>query len=132
MLYQQNGQPQLPVQLLQGADKFGGGDGIQLGGGLVQQQQARLHGHNGGQIEQLLLPAGKGRRVPAEPFLNTEIAGHFRHAPADHRRVLPQAFQPEGQLVPHLVRDRLALGILHVNRSLPRGAVIQLSIALPL
>jgi hypothetical protein len=42
-----------------------------------------------------------------KPGLDTEEAGHLRHAAPDGGGVVPQALQPEGQLVPHLVGDDL-------------------------
>ena len=48
-----------------------------------------------------------------EPVLNAEIAGHFRHPGAHGLLVAAQAFQPEGQLMPDLVRHDLIVRVLH-------------------
>ena len=103
---------QLPVDAAHGGKKFRGGDGVELSGGLVQQQHRGLHHHHRRQIEQLLLPAGQAGNILIKPILNAEKGGHFRHTAADGGGVQPQTFQPEGQLVPHLVGDDLIVGIL--------------------
>ena len=46
MLGQDDGSTQFPVDFGQGLQKFGGGDGIQLRGGLVQYQHLGLHCHD--------------------------------------------------------------------------------------
>ena len=48
-----------------------------------------------------------------EPILNAKIASHFRHPAPHFLLVAAQAFQPEGQLVPDLIRDDLVIRILH-------------------
>ena len=48
-----------------------------------------------------------------EPVLDAEVAGHFRHAQAHGALVAAEAFQDEGQLVPHLVGHNLRIGVLH-------------------
>ena len=120
---------QLNVDLPDGIQKIRGGNGVQLAGRLVQHQNIRLHGHDGGQIEKLLLSAGQLRHIPVEPALDAEIAGHLRHPKAHGVRVGAQALQTEGQLVPHLVGDDLVIGILHdkadPGRLLPEGNIFQ-------
>ncbi len=113
VLREENGSAQLPVQSGDGVQKVSRGDGVQLTGGFVQNQHIRLHGHDGGQIQQLFLPPGKLRHVGVKPVLNAEIAGHFRHPQPHGGRVTAKALQAEGQLVPHLVGDNLAVRVLH-------------------
>ena len=108
-----DGSAQFPVQLAHGGDEIRRGNGIQLGGRLVQDEEFRLHDHDSSQVQQLLLTAGKGRNVLVEPALNAEIRRHFRHAPGDHRLGQTQIFQPEGQFMPDLVRHELMLRPLH-------------------
>ena len=48
-----------------------------------------------------------------EPVLDAEVAGHFRHAQAHGALVAAEAFQDEGQLVPHFVGHNLRIGVLH-------------------
>ena len=107
VLRQHHGGAQLPVDLPQHRQEVRGGDGVQLAGGLVQDQHVRLHGHDRGQVQQLLLSAGQLRHVPVKPVLDAEEGRHLRHPAADGGGVRPQALQPEGQLVPHLVGDDL-------------------------
>ena len=113
MLGDQNGGAQLPVDFFQCIQKIGGGNGVQLAGGLVQDQNFRLHDHHGGQIQQLLLPAGERRYLPVEPILDAEKAGHLRHPQPHDALLAAQVFQPEGQLVPHLIGDDLVVRVLH-------------------
>ena len=107
MLRQQDGGAQLTVDLAQHRQKVRRGDGVKLAGGLVQDQHVRLHGHDGCQIQKLLLAAGQLRHVLMKPPLDAEKRRHLRHAAADGGGVLAQALQPESQLVPHLVSDDL-------------------------
>ena len=107
MLRQHNGGAQLAVDLAQHRQKVRRGDGVKLAGRLVQNQHIRLHGHDGRQIQKLLLPAGQLRDTLIKPSLNAEKGCHFRHAAAYGGRILAQAFQPEGQLMPHLIGDDL-------------------------
>ncbi len=126
VLRQDDGGAQLPVDLPEGGQKIAGGDRVQLAGGFVQNQNRGLHGHDGGQIQKLLLPAGQLRHIFIKPGLNTEKAGHLRHSAADGGGVAPKAFQPEGQLVPHLVGDDLVVrGLLHEADLLALGALVQ-------
>ena len=45
--------------------------------------------------------------------LDAEVAGHLRHAQAHGALVAAEAFQDEGQLVPHFVGHDLRIGVLH-------------------
>ena len=51
--------------------------------------------------------------IPVEQLLQPEELRHLRHPQADGLLIQPQIFQPEGQLVPHLVGDQLAVRVLH-------------------
>ena len=86
---------------------------VQLSGGLVQHQHVRLHDHDASQVHLLFLTAGEGVDVPVEQLLQAEELGHLRHPQADSLLIQPQIFQPEGQLMPHLVGDQLAVRVLH-------------------
>ena len=112
MLNQQNGQRQLAVQLLQGGQKIARCDGVQLRGGLIQQQDIGLHHHHCGQAQQLLLPAGQGGNVALKPILDAEKACGFCYAAADDSLRQAHVFQAEGQLVPRLIGDNLLLRAL--------------------
>ena len=72
VLRQEDGGTQLPVDASQRLQKVGGGDGIQLTGGLVQDQHLGLHDHDGRQTQKLLLAAGKLLHRLVEPVLNAE------------------------------------------------------------
>ena len=113
MLCQKNGQPELAIDLLQCCNKIGGGDRVQLPGRLVQNEQARLHDHDAGKAEQLLLPARKLVCLFSEPIRNAEIIRHFAHAPPDCVTWHAEIFKPEGKLGIYPVRHDLAVRILH-------------------
>ena len=125
MLRQQDGGAQLAVDLAQHRQKVRRGDGIKLAGGLVQDQHVRLHGHDGRQIQQLLLTTGQLGDVFIEPPFDAEKRRHLRHTAADGGGVLSQTFQSEGQLVPHLVGDDLILRrLLHKADAGGLGALV--------
>ena len=107
------GKAHVRVEFADRCDKIGRRNGVQLAGGLVQDQQTRLHHHYGRQVQKLLLAAGKIRDVHLEPVFYVEIAGDLRHPAADDVLRHPQVLQPEGQLVPDLVRHYLMLRPLH-------------------
>ena len=107
--------------------KVRSGNGIQLGGGFIEKKNQRLHRHDGSQIQQLFLTAGKIGDIAAEPALDPEIAGHFRHAETDGLVILAEAFQTEGKLVPDFIRHDLIIGILQNIADLRRlGAEIHI------
>ena len=85
---------------------------IQLGSGLIQYQHIRLHGHDRPQVQNLLLATGQLGYFPHKPALYAEEIGHLRHPEADNPRIVTQAFQPEGQLMPYFIRNDLIVGIL--------------------
>ena len=58
------------------------------------------------------MPARQLKHAFAKPGLDAEKARHFGDPPADDLGAVTQAFQPKGELVPHLVSDDLPLGIL--------------------
>ena len=113
MLDDYDGQPHIPVQLVNSGDKLGGGDGIQLGGGFVQNKHPWLHHHNGGQVQKLLLSAGKARYRLIKPGFHVKIGGHFRNAAGNLRLGQAHVLQAEGQLMPDLIGNDLLLGPLH-------------------
>ena len=129
VLRDDNSGAKLHVDLPDGIQKVAGGNGVQLAGGFIQNQHLRLHGHDGGQIQKLLLAAGEIGHIPVEPVLNAKITGHLRHAAAHGGLITAQTFQPEGQLMPHLVGDDLVVGVLHdiadFGRLIPLGHVFQ-------
>ena len=122
MLGDDDGRAELGVDLAHGVEKIARGDGVQLARRLVKDQHLRLHRHDRGEIQKLLLPAGERGHVAVEPVLNAKVAGHLRHARAHGRLVAAKAFEPERQLVPDLVRDDLVVRVLHHKADL-RGLV---------
>ena len=96
--------PQFPVNAGKHLKKLPGCQRIQLTGGLVQQQHLRLHNHDGGQVQHLLLSPGQFRRRTIKPALHTEKSRHLRHPPLHHIIWQAEIFQAERQLVPDHVR----------------------------
>ena len=114
VLRQKDRRAQLAVDASQNGQKIRRRDGVELARRLVENEELRLHDHDGGKAQKLLLSAGKARHLAVKPVLNAEKARHLRHAAADGRRVQPKALQPEGQLVPDLVGHGLLIhGLLH-------------------
>ena len=112
MLTDQDGRAQLSVDAAKGLQEVCCCNGVQLAGGLVQDQHIRLQNHDGGQIQKLLLTAGELGHFHVEPGLDAEEAGHLSHSSTNCSILKAQAFQPEGKLVPDLVGDDLAVRIL--------------------
>ena len=124
----QDGGAQFPVDTSQSLQKVRCRDWVQLAGGFVQNQNVRLQYHNGCQIQKLLLTTGKLRNRSMKPGLDTKETGHFRHSSPDGGSVHPKALQTEGQLMPDLIGDDLAFGVLHHKTDFcGLGAVIHLS-----
>ena len=131
MLRQNDRGAQLPVDPGERRQKIRSGDGVQLAGGLVQNEHAGLQRHDGRQIQKLLLAAGKLCHIFVEPGLDPKKGRHFRHPAADGGRIIAQALQPEGQLMPDLIRHQLIFRALldeaDALRLLPLGKAVQRS-----
>ena len=127
VLSQKDGCSELPVDLAQGGKEIRRGNGIQLAGGLVQDEDRGLHGHDGGQIQKLLLAPGQLGHIFIKPGLDAEERGHFSHPAADGWGVVSQALQSKGQLVPHLIGDDLVIrGLLDKADALRLLPLVQL------
>ena len=129
VLADEHGGAQLPVDAADGLQKVRGGDGVQLTGGLVEDEELGLEDHDGGEIQKLLLTAGELVGLQVEPGLDAEEAGHLRDSAPDLGVAYAQTLQTEGQLVPDLVGDDLAVRGLEDEADLRRlllgGDVIQ-------
>ena len=125
MLCHKDGNAQLTVDPLYGRQQIPGSQWVQHGGGLVQNQQLRLHGQCRGQIHQLLLPAGQLRGLGTEPRLHAEESGHLRHTAADHRHAQRHILKAEGQLVPYEIGDDLVIRVLLYEADLRRSGQLR-------
>ena len=103
---------QLPVNLAYCCQEVSCRNGVKLRCGFIQNENLRLHCHYRSQIKKLFLASRKLADVLVEPPLNAEKACHFRNSQPNGSGVKPQVFKSEGQLVPHLVRNNLGIGIL--------------------
>ena len=127
VLRQHDRRPQLPVDFPQRRQKVCRCNGIKLTGRFVQNEHTGLHRHDRRQIQELFLPAGQLCDILVEPCLNAEKGGHLGHPAPDGGRIISQALQAEGQLMPHLVGDNLVLrALLHKADSCALLALIQL------
>ena len=81
MLTNQDGSPKLPVDAAKGLQEVCCCNGVQLAGGLVQDQHLRLQNHDGGQIQKLFLTAGELGHFHVKPGLDSEEACHFSNPP---------------------------------------------------
>ena len=114
MFGQEDGRSQFAVDLAEGGEEVGCGNGVKLARRLVENQNFRLEHHDGSEIQELLLPTGQLCDRLVKPFLNPEKARHFRNSAANRRRIVAEGFQPERQLVPDLVgRDLILRTLLH-------------------
>ena len=113
VLCDDNGSAKLRIDLTDGVEKIRCGNGVKLAGRLVQNQNFRLHCHNGSKIQKLLLTAGEGGNILMKPILDAEIASHLRHPGAHGLLVAADGLQTECQLMPYLIRYDLIVGILH-------------------
>ena len=86
---------------------------VKLCGRLVQNQQLRREHERGSKVYELLLPARQLGGVFVKQVGNPEKCRRFRDACADFFGRLAEIFEREGKLVPDLVADKLAVGILH-------------------
>jgi hypothetical protein len=98
---------EIAVDFADGREELRGRDWVQLARRLVKYQRGGLHRHNGGEGEQLLLPAGELRDRFSEPCLYAEETRDLGHAQAYFRRFEAERLKPERQLVPHFVRHNL-------------------------
>ena len=100
--------PPLLVQPPQDAEQLVAGDGVELGGRLVEQQQPRTAGERGRQGDPLELAAGELVRGPVQQAAEPERQRGLLH-PARHRgRGPPEVLEREGELGPHATPSRPA------------------------
>ena len=107
MLAEDNGRAHFPIDSTQQSQKFRGGDGIQLRGGLVQNQHIRLHGHDTSKAQKLLLATGQLADRAIEPSFDVEEGGNLGHSAANGGGIKAEAFQPKCQFVPHFIGNHL-------------------------
>ncbi len=88
-------------QLLHDAENLFGTGGIQLGGGLVEDQKLRLHGQHRCNGHALQLSAGKVEGIPVPEFPDAQLTQHRLYTLTDLLRCDAQILQT----VAHLVKD---------------------------
>ena len=105
--------PGLVQAAAHGVPDFEDADGVQVGGGLVQQDQARPHGQDAGQRQALLLPAGQGRRrVVQRQVGESDVVKRLVHARPDFVAGHGEVLGAEGDVVAHPGEDHLRFGVL--------------------
>ena len=112
MLRQYDRGTELTVYPRKHCQKIGRSDGVKLPRGLIKDEHRRLHRHDRGQIQHLLLPARQLRNVFIKPAFYAEKARHFSRSAADGLTVIAEAFHAESELMPDLVRNYLIIGAL--------------------
>jgi hypothetical protein len=86
--------------------------GVELGGGLVQQQQSRAPGQHPGEDESLLLPAGERLGLAVAAVREPDGRQRLVHPRPDLGGRQPGVLQAEGDVVPGPRHDQLAVGVL--------------------
>ena len=96
---------------------------VQIAGGLVQDQDLRVHHAGGGDGDHLLLAPGQGEDVPVHERSYAEEVGHLVYTLPDGLRLDPGVLQGEGQLAADVGGEELGLGILEDRPHLLRKPV---------
>ena len=113
MLHKYHGKPEFLVELFKRLQKRRCGNGVELRSRLVQQHHIGIGHKHRSKVKQLFFTAGQLASTFAVDVRKPQKAANFRNATADNVARLAKAFQPESQLVPHLVRYDLVVGVLH-------------------
>ena len=96
--------------------------GVELRGGLVEDDEARAQREHGGEVHELLLAAGKRFGVGVQDGLDAEEMRDLRDAAAHFVLRHADALESEGELVPHCVAYDLGGGVLHDEADVGGGA----------
>jgi hypothetical protein len=86
--------------------------GVQLRGGLVEQQQARLGSQRPGEHQPLLLPSGEGAGGPVTAVGEAHLGQHAVDGRPDPLARHSGVLQPERDVVPGAGHDQLRVGVL--------------------
>ena len=113
MLAQNNCCSEFVINSADGSEKFMRRNRVKLTCRLIQYKHTRLHYHYRSKVKELLLSARKLIGFLMKPALYSEKRRHFRHLGAYLLRFHSEAFKPERQLVPYLIRYNLIIRILH-------------------
>ena len=112
VLGQQHGDAEVAHQAGQRGEHLLGGGGVERGGGLVEDEQARVHGQHGAEGHPLLLTPGEGAQVPGAQVGDAEEVQRLLD-PASHRAGgETELLHPVGQLLLHRVGDEARGGVL--------------------
>ena len=102
----------LAVQTANCVQHFRSANGVEHGGGFVQNQTTRLHSQHAGDRNPLLLAAGQQMRS-MQPILRHSHHGQgLIHAPADLGRRQAQVLWPKGHIFLHNGCDNLIVRVL--------------------
>ena len=86
--------------------------GVEHRRGLVEQQQPRTHGQDGGEGEHLQLTSRELRAAGVEPRPHAQEVARLRHATAHLRLGDAEVLEAERQLPQNSIADELGLGVL--------------------
>jgi len=114
------------AEAVQGGQQFLHPRRVQVGGGLIENQQPGLQGQHRGQGQKLLLAAGQGGRIPVfQPRQPHQTQG-LLHPAAELLPGQPQIFRAESHFLVHPGAEKLGLKILeqhpHLGGQLPGAA----------
>ena len=112
--------PPLLVDAAQDAEQLVAGDGVELGGRLVEQQQPRPPGQRRAERDALELAAGQLVRRAVEQPGDAERERGLLHPARDRRRAPAAVLERERELGAHRAHHDLRLGVLE-QRAGDRG-----------
>ena len=127
MLRQQDRGIPLLVEAAQEPDQLIPGDGIQLGGGLVEQQHGGAPREGGAERDALLLAAGERVGGAVQQVVDAERERDLLDSAGDRAGPMPAALERQRELRAHRAHHELALGVLEERareRPQARGPVL--------
>ena len=112
VLGEDDGGPLFLVEAAQQPDQLVAGDGVELRGRLVEQDERRAAGERRAERDALQLAAGELVRGAVEQVGDAERERGLLDAARDRRGRQPAVLQAEGELRAHGPHDDLRLGVL--------------------
>ena len=102
----------LPLPLVEDVEQPDLAARVECAGRLVQEQDARLHGDDGGDRDALLLAAGQGVGRPVQQLVDAQVGGDVGDEALDLVPGEAELQGAEGELVAHVGAEELHVGVL--------------------